>query len=265
MGWPIVALEVQEFGSTRAETLQILRDTFTNIDPLEGTSLERISMPGSGGTSFKRDTAAGQKSVDSLTGVLVINQTARVYFREGEPPGSAPPLCSSRDAVYGVGEPGNGLREKGEGCVSCPLSQRGSSQKGAGSACKEIRITGLIEHHRPLAATLKLPPTALGAFNKFALALFNDGFQLTDVLTEVSLTTRNVSGYKVATPVFRVVGVLDAPSREYAKEYARILKESAGTMSKTLLAEGRKRLTPEDIRQTPPNVANAHGSAYGDL
>ena len=168
-------------------------------------------------------------------------------------------MCSSRDNVYGFGDPGDGLREKGEGCLSCPLSRRGTATNGTGSACKELRVVGLIEDDRPIAAMLKLPPTSLAALDKYSLRLFNEGFELSDVATTISLDTREVGGQVVATPVFRVAGVLNEPSRDYARQYSQLLREASASAGKTLLAEGRQRPDAAEIDRERSAV-NAHGN-----
>ena len=225
---------------------------------MEGASFERIAMPGSGGQQFKRETAGGVTHVDSITGVIVLNESARVYFQPGKPLGGTPPLCSSRDNVYGFGDPGDQLRAKGEGCVSCPMSQRGTGKDGNGSACKELRLLGLIEDGRPIAAMLRFPPTSLSALDRYAIQLFNEGFQLSDVATTISLSTREVSGFTVAVPVFKVAGVLDDESREYASNYTAILRESARKTTEVLKVEGRQRPSAEQIDRER-SEANAYG------
>ena len=264
-GWDMFELEIREFGDSPADTIQAVANILRNADPIEGANFERISMPAGDGTQFKRDTAAGPSHVESITGVIVLNATARVYFQPGKPLGKVPPVCSSRDGVWGFGDPGDELRANGEGCVSCPLSQRHTAPKGgAGSACRELRAVGILEDDRPIAAVLKLPPTSLTALDKYALQLFNDGFELSDVATTISLDTREVGDQTVAVPVFKVAGVLDETSRDYVRLYAKLLQNGADDAGASLLSEGRKRASAAEISQER-EVADAHGSTYDDL
>ena len=76
-------LDVREFGNSRADTIEAVRGTLRNADPIEGASFERISMPSGGGTTFKRDSAGGAVHAETLTGVIVLNESARVYFQPG--------------------------------------------------------------------------------------------------------------------------------------------------------------------------------------
>ena len=264
-GWEVVSLDVRQFGDSMDDTIEAVGNTLRNADPIESNSFERIAMPGGAGTQFKRDTAGGAVHTDDITAVIVLNETARVYFQPGQPLGKVPPVCSSRDGVWGFGDPGDELRAKNEGCVSCVLSRRGSASTGTGSACRELRVVAMIEDDRPIAAVLKLPPTSLAALDRYSLQLFNDGFELSDVATTISLDTRQVGDQTVAAPVFRVAGVLDDPSREYARAYSRMLKAGAKTAGATLLAEGRKRPSAAEIAQERSEAAAHGGEPYEEL
>jgi hypothetical protein len=98
--------------------------------------LPEVKTPGSGGTTWKILTAAGERKVDEFRAIVVAKQDVREYYDTAYDGESKPPTCASPDRVAGFGKPG-GL------CAQCPLKELGT-KPGAkpgeftgGSACSE--------------------------------------------------------------------------------------------------------------------------------
>jgi hypothetical protein len=142
--------------------------------------LERIVLPGSGGTIWEVSTIDGPKNVDKIRGIVLSVQRARAYWESEMDGEGTPPDCSSNDGVHGFGNPG------GE-CITCPLNQFGSG-KNNGKACKEIKNIFLLTENSMLPVILQVPPTSLKIWKKYAVQLMGHNFRsIHGVVTEFTL------------------------------------------------------------------------------
>lgn len=151
----------------------------------------RLKIAPGGIGSFVTDDG---DTVKEIIGIIPISQKARAYWPPSDD-GDMPPLCTSPDGSVGIlaADPSDraidasmkaktthpGVKMLVENkpvpahfdCAACPLSQWGSSEKGAGQACKSmIRLVVLIDGWAT-PALLTLPPTSIKPFNQFASAL----------------------------------------------------------------------------------------------
>lgn len=111
-------------------------------DDMEGLQLSfpQIKVPGGGSLVWELPSGDPQNPnyEKYLEGVILFSHNSNAYWPEGsEYDDNVPPLCQSVDGKEGYGEPG-GL------CLDCLQNQYGSSQKGAGKACKNMRTIYLL-------------------------------------------------------------------------------------------------------------------------
>jgi len=113
-----------------AQALEVMQENFGGEVALDFSIMQRIKVPGSGGTTWEVPTSAGEWSTKVLTGVVVFHHPMRTYFPREFDGSGEPPDCLSLDAKSGFGSPG-GM------CAKCPLNQFGTANKGSGKACSE--------------------------------------------------------------------------------------------------------------------------------
>ena len=82
---------------------------------LRQNDLERIRLPGAGGTTWTIETAGGEVETKELVGAIIGDQITRVYWEDPFGGGKSAPSCFSTDGVTGIGTPG------GE-CAGCPFN-----------------------------------------------------------------------------------------------------------------------------------------------
>jgi hypothetical protein len=114
--------------------------------------------------------------VAELVAMPVAQMSRRSYWTSDDPSGQ-PPDCASNDLETGVGLYGKGseLHPTGD-CATCPMSQRGSANKGTqGSACKEQRLVFVLTDRELLPLMVVVPAGSLQNHKKFGIGLAKRG------------------------------------------------------------------------------------------
>lgn len=139
-------------------------------DDMEGLQLSfpQIKVPGGGSLVWELPSGDPQNPnyEKYLEGVILFSHNSNAYWPEGsEYDDNVPPLCQSVDGKEGYGEPG-GL------CLDCLQNQYGSSQKGAGKACKNMRTIYLLRSGELMPYRIPLPPTSIKPYTDFVNTAF---------------------------------------------------------------------------------------------
>ena len=139
-------------------------------EDLEGLELSfpRVKIPGGGVPQFKMpgEDPDHPNYVGEIEGVILYNHSANAYWPEGsEYDDNTPPQCQSMDAKQGYGDPG--LL-----CATCGYNEFGSSSKGKGKLCKNMRYLYILRSGDFLPLQLALPPTSIRPYKNFVNANF---------------------------------------------------------------------------------------------
>jgi hypothetical protein len=171
---------------------------------LRPTDLPRVTFPREA-SSFDIPDAldpTGVRSVREIVGVPVRQQVTRAMYLEAYQSGSTDaPDCHSNDGVNGIPNPdiqpvvtlADGTQaEFGGMCLRCPLNEWGSNLDGRpGKQCSEYRSIVIVEPERPFPIVLRLPPTQLGAWRQFGLALTNAGVRIHKAVVGFAIQKKN--------------------------------------------------------------------------
>lgn len=142
-------------------------DLATDMDGLN-LSFPRVKIPAGGAVQFElpTDDPDNPDYTRSLVGVLIHNHPACAYWSEGtDDDENNPPVCSSLDGKVGIGYPGGT-------CATCELNKYGTSTKGRGKACKNMRVLYLLRNGEYMPLQINLPPTSLKSFQDFVQKAF---------------------------------------------------------------------------------------------
>lgn len=208
-----------------AKALEVLRENIGN-KALSPADLARVSIPGSGGTSWSVPTIDGEKNEQFVEGVIVAFFDGRLFWLASyeETGGSAPPDCYSADTIVGHGDPG-GV------CADCPHDEWGSSPKGKGKACKERRMLYIVRKDSFMPLLISLPPTSLKACRNYFMGLAGAGIKFHQVVSRLTLSkTKNSDGIPYSEVSFQRVGALTPEQGETFQNFKMMITgEVAGT------------------------------------
>ena len=186
-------------------------DAFTENLGGEGISLkdlDRVKIPGAGGTTWTIPTVDGEDETKQFDGVILETKLARACWQGSFSGGSQPPDCSSDDMVRGHGNPG-GL------CAQCPFDQFGTDKNGEGraKACKESRILFILRKNEimPLVLAAKLGGAGKH-IKKYLLGLSMKGRKMYEVTTRLTLKKgKNADGIDYSEIHLEDLGPVENP------------------------------------------------------
>lgn len=198
-------------------------DLAEDMDGLQ-MSFIRAKIPGGGVTQFELpgDDASNPSYVPTLQGVILFNHPSNAYWPEDvEPSEDNPPLCQAVDGKTGYGEPGGS-------CATCAMNKFGSSSKGGGKACKNMRVLYLLRSGEMMPIQLNLPPTSLRPFREFV----NNNFVMRQratygSLVEIGLKREEANGYPYGVATFKKLYDFTGEELERVKAYAATFREQA--------------------------------------
>lgn len=179
--------------------------------------LDRVRVPAGGGTTFEVPGLDGVAESKVLEGVIVHWRSPRAYWRESfdATGGGTPPDCSSDDGIVGVGDPG------GE-CGSCPMARFGSSDKGRGQACRQMRLLFMVRAGDRLPIVVVVPPSSLREVGRYFLRLAGAGVPYYATTTRLELArTKNKDGIQYAEIIASMGTRLGPGEVEKILDYAK--------------------------------------------
>lgn len=173
--------------------------------------LPRIKVA-SGTALWLLNELEGEATVPAIEGVVVYARDTRSYFHSKDA-GNAPPDCSSRDGLIGIGKPG------GE-CAGCPLAEFESAPDGgAGQACKQSKQLFILRGTSMLPEVVSIPPTSLKAIRQFFLKLVTQRVQYHHCILRIELErAQNTQGKVYGKAVMKFVRRLSPEETTRAEE-----------------------------------------------
>jgi hypothetical protein len=197
--------------------------------------LERIRIPGGGGTMWEVPTLEGPEQEKELRGIILAHTNPRVYWAEdldgGREPG--PPDCSSDDGVHGAGLFGIASDGNPAGkCADCPMNQWGSAGQGSrAKGCREQKNLVMVLPGNILPVLVSLPVSSIPTSKKFMLRLASRGMPPYAVETVVTLEAQNKNGMRWSTAQFEAGRTLSAEERSAARNFASTVKDALASSS----------------------------------
>lgn len=191
-------------------------------------NLTRIKTPSGGNTVFQITTPEGIKNVDTLTGIILVQQPRRVYY--SKPMGSGDdennrPDCFSNDAKVGVGIRFAGDSMGQHNCSDCPLAAWGVN--GEKPRCALRKQLFLLREGDMLPVVLDLPPTSLKQVDAYLASLAVSALTYYYAVTEIGCEQKPMQGKKgqfYTELTFKQVGVVDRPLRPQIKDFQKAVK-----------------------------------------
>ena len=190
---------------------------------LNRSLLDRITVPTGGGKVWSYTSGGETQGSATIDVVVAAARKQRAWYRlsydESEETNS-PPQCTSLDSLEGWGDPTiDQDRSMGLGphdCLTCPLAQWGSDRKGGkGQDCAQTIQLVVYFPGDVLPKMLRVPPTSLKSYMKYAADCFNSDRDPEDVVTRLSLrVVKATPPYSVIE--FQTVGVLSEDERAKA-------------------------------------------------
>lgn len=130
-------------------------------EELSGMSLESISLPAGGGTTYTIPGLEGEEEVTEFDAIIIAAQNSRAYWANAYTGEITQPDCSSPDGRLGVGLYQYGSPENPTGvCAACPMSQ---FQNGQRPACKLSMNVYLLLKGQMFPVRMRLPISSIGA------------------------------------------------------------------------------------------------------
>lgn len=205
-------------------------------DDFSPFDLDRIVLPGSGGTMWTIPTIDGEVEAKSFQGIILSVHKARSFWQSEMDGEGTPPDCSSDNGVTGFGSPGGD-------CAACPLNVFGSGKNNS-KACKETKHIYVLLEGSVLPLMLQVPPTSLKAVKQYQVRLMGHGLKsINGVVTEFGLEkVKSRSGFVHAKLVLKAVGDLTGEQKACVKSFRDAIEMAIKTGA--------------DKRQQP---AEAHG------
>ncbi len=199
------ASERVEFAVLKPEFQEVVQENYGEEGmQFDLTSLPTYVFPGAGGDKWVRKTPGlPEERPETFTGVVLSFRPNRTMYLGGYKSGSNDlPDCSSQDGNVGrvrTDEDGSPISNVvggvafGGDCHACPLNQWGSRSivdgqyNGDGKACRESRVLLGLEPDRTRPVILRLPSTALKAWDALRGDLTDRSLGLSRAILELSL------------------------------------------------------------------------------
>lgn len=261
MGTDIVPFQQYEIG--QVDPAKLLEAVEANLggQKLSENDLDVVKLPSGGGMFFEVPDLEDAKAEKTLTGVIVAHKAVRAFWREsiGSGGGGQPPDCYSPDNTWGFGDPGDGLRARGQGCEDCPMAQFGTATNddgspGRGQACKQSHLLFLVRPEDMLPLVLRLPPTSLQPTKKFLMRLSGKAVPYYAVVVEIGLDKKsNADNTDYAQATFKMVARLGEEEAGKVKAFGDSLRP---LFERTAAAQAQAD-SPNDDAEPPPAAAPA--------
>jgi hypothetical protein len=199
--------------------------------------LDRVKVPGAGGTTWEVPGLEGPEEMKALEGIIIHWTEPRVFWKDPFSGGSKQPDCYSPDSKYGIGDPG-------VECKTCQFAQYGSAIRadgspGRGQACKQLRTLFVLRPDSVLPLLVNCPPTSLKPIRDYMRRLAERRLQTFSVVTSLRLE-RVQSGDGIAySRIVPTLGArLDEDQLERIREYRDGIIPALDTVSTNVAVAG---------------------------
>lgn len=221
-----------------ADRVKSLVDYNVGNRGINQTSLDKITVPGTGVTTWTVETLRGDEEMKEIRGIIVAYREPRARWAESfdSSGGGTPPDCSSEEGLFGRGDPGGD-------CSACEFSRFGSEVRsdgspGRGQACKQMRTLFVLRSRSLLPTTLVVPPSSLAAVESYFLRLLSEAYEFFSVETCITLEKdKNRDGIAYSKMAFTVGRELAEDEVNKVEAYAESLK---GTFESHQVFNGEK-------------------------
>lgn len=190
--------------------------------------LVNVKVPGAGGVTWEVPSITGDvESAQEIQGIIIHVQINRAFWDQGydESGGGTPPDCVSEDGMQGRGIIKAGQEPGVHDCAGCPHNVFGTSAKGEGKACKEMRVMYVLREKGLLPYVFTAPPGSLKNIKQYGLGLASEGMKMSHVVTGLKLQKKTNKGnqpYAVIVP--RMVRALEKSEAAFIDKYAQSFK-----------------------------------------
>lgn len=191
--------------------------------------LQRIKVPTGGMSAFQVDELDGPQVYQHIDVILIaIKGRQKAWWASSleDSGGGAPPTCTSKDGIHGVGN--NTIDADAPSakhlCSECPWNQFGSSRFGSakGKDCKDYSLLFFFRNGNRIPSVMTVPATSLKGLQNYILRLIDNGKRFEGVVTRLSLDqTQNASGIAYSKLAFGFESELDPASANQMVEIGK--------------------------------------------
>ena len=205
-----------------------VRDVMEELSDMDRIPFGRIKIAAAaaGVYNIVEPGADDEDPVKEFEGVILMSHKCNAYWPDAFGTSEDKnPACSSMDGDEGMTQDGEVMK-----CATCPYNQFGSAKGGEakGKACKNMRRLYILREGDVLPLVLSLPPSALGAYDKYRTRLSTVGKKVYGVMTKFTLVkAKNAQGTAYSVPQFDAMSVLPLAESERVREYAAAMLKSA--------------------------------------
>lgn len=214
------------------EDMQFIMEELSDMDRLPYGTVKIAA----GGANVYQVFEPGEEEPETekeLEGVIIMSHKSNGYWPNAFGGENSAPDCYSNDGVTGV------VAKTGEcrNCETCPYNAYGSAvgqngTAGRGKACKNMRRLYIMRRGDIFPMVMTLPPTALGAYDKYRTKIMMARKKMMGVMTKFTLKTeKNADGIKYSVPIFDVLGVLNPTEAAAVSAYAASFQASAARVT----------------------------------
>lgn len=166
-----------------AELMERIAEVKDNLESIENFKVPRIKATPTGLALNEED------EVTELEGTLIHTKRVNVYYESiFDPSKVEPPTCSSLD---GKVPEASSPKIQHATCDGCPKAQYGSSPRGKGKACRNIKPVFLLLGEGIMPRQLNVTPTSLKAANAYLMDLAERGIAYRKVRTLIKFEKKD--------------------------------------------------------------------------
>jgi len=203
-------------------------------ESLSVTDLMSISVPSGGGTTWEFVDLDGSHELKELEGIIIYWKDVRAYWEKKFDGDNSPPDCFSDDNKVGAGDPGGP-------CVKCPYSKFDTADggKGAGQACKQIRLVFMVRESDMLPFVVRIPPTSYKGMKSYFMQLAGRGKLYHSTISKLTLGKDKSKGGIVYSKVLPVKGAdLNAEQKARTSSYSRSMRSVFDSSARNIVEAG---------------------------
>lgn len=173
---------------------ELLNANFGPSGGVQPGDLDRVKVPGAGGTTWTVQTLEGEAQKEEIEGIIIAHSDPRAYYLTSfdESGGEDPPACKSSDGLMGTT-----LEGTERPCRGCKFDKWGSGKGGTGKACKQRKALLVLEPGALLPLVISAPTGSLKDISSYMTRLTKASLTHSMVVTRLKLeATKNAKNIK---------------------------------------------------------------------
>lgn len=182
--------------------------------------LDRADNPSGKLLKWSIPTIEGEEElVGEIEGVILYHTFNRNMWEHeyGKGPKDERPICTSVDAITGIGIPGGS-------CKTCPFAQFGSAKNNS-QACTKTKHIFILREAELLPLLVVLTPGSLKTSKQYFRRLFSHQIKPHQIITKLKLTANvSKSGFDHAVAELSLEGKLDEDTAAKMRDYSEYLR-----------------------------------------